>query len=232
MPNVQQSASVSVSRFQHRQSDPSGEGRLTERLAEVIPLPLKQSAGISGQAGLFERHLRAAVSELLHAEALQRNGAWLSGLLAPPRRREPNFQEYLPRLERGLLDSLREQPIEDGVTHPGEALLRRALRSYAAEVRAWLSEQTVSSVSRTFAERGSLLRLVGRMPRLQVAPWGYALVASVLKDADLEVRDAAVKALELWRGPAALKILETHVESERWLSDHLRRLVEELKREV
>jgi hypothetical protein len=57
------------------------------------------------------------------------------------------------------------------------------------------------------AERAPLLRLVGRMPRLQVAPWGFSLVATALKDEDLEVRDAAIKALELWRGPVALKIL-------------------------
>jgi len=227
MPNVQQSEAVS--RFQRRQGQPSGESRSTERLAEVISLPLKQSAGISGQADLFARHLVVAVSELLQAEALQRHREWLSGLISEPRRREPTFQEYLPRLERSLLDSLREQPVEDGVTHPGEAVLRTALRSYGAEVRAWLTDRVTS---RSSAERAPLLRLVGRMPRLQVAPWGFSLVATALKDEDLEVRDAAIKALELWRGPVALKILGEHVESERWLADHLRRVLEELKREV
>lgn len=227
MPSMQQSEALS-STFQRRQ-EPSGEARTTERLAEVIPLPLKQSAGVSAPADLFARRLVSALSGLLGAEALRSHKEWLSGMIAEPRRQEPPFEEYLPRLERTLLELLHDQPVEDGLTHPGEAVLRGALRNYAAEVRAWLAERTTSGSA---VERASLLRLIGRLPRLQAAPWGYDLVSSALKDDELEVRDAAIKAFELWRGQAALKILGQHVESEPWLADHLRRVVEELKREV
>ncbi len=116
------------------------------------------------------------------------------------------------------------------MTHPAEAVLPKgAPLLRRREGRAWLSTRLSE---KAVAERASLLLLLGRIPRLQVAPWGYSIAEVALKDTDLEVRDAAIKALELWRGVPALKILEGHAETERWLADHLRRVVEELKREV
>jgi hypothetical protein len=228
MHSVQQSEALSSATIQ-RQQEPSGRARTTEQLAEVTPLALQQSAGISAPADLFARRLASALPGLLGAEALRIHKEWLSGWFAQPRRQEPPFEDYLPRLESSLLESLREEPVEDGLTHPEEAILRKALYTYAAEVRAWLKQRTSSGLA---AKRAGLLRLVGRLSQLQAAPWGYALIANALNDQDLEVRDAAIKALELWRGPLALKILREHRESERWLADHLRRVVEELKREV
>jgi len=125
------------------------------------------------------------------------------------------------------LDALFEEaPVEDGYEHPAEEIIQRALLSEPG-MRSLI--QRLLSDSR-YRHRVALLRCVGRLPASTAASWALALVRGALADDDLETRDAAIRAIELWATPEAIQLLRQHNEPNPWLSDYARRVLAALAR--
>ena len=115
-----------------------------------------------------------------------------------------------------------EEPIEDGMEHPAERVLLDLARG--SGVAAILASRLREG---SYRHRAALLRCVGRLPVGLAGEWGIPLAAAMLEDRDIEIRDAAIRALELWGAPAATDALRVHSEKEpvKWLADYVRLVV-------
>lgn len=124
-----------------------------------------------------------------------------------------------------LVARLIDEPIEDGVSHPAEQLIAQALRDNARVCHDWISEALVEQY-RTHPSLGaSILRCVGRLRFEQVRGWGLRVVDDALGEQDVEVREAAVRALEAWGGTECLELLERHVDSVPWVNEYVRQVI-------
>lgn len=107
-----------------------------------------------------------------------------------------------------MLRHLRE-PIEDGVTHPAEAEVEW-LCTHTVGQR-WLNGVAQHYAEERPAELAVLLRCMGRLHPDTVGRWGYTFVSLWgFSHGSEEVRDAALRALERWGGPLAVKLLREH----------------------
>jgi hypothetical protein len=128
-------------------------------------------------------------------------------------------------LEEQILAALAEQPIEDGYTHPAEALLHQA-----SEARIATDEWVAAALSRGSHRslRPSLLVLVARVKLPESSHHRARILASWLKDAALEVRFACIQALELWADEKLVALAQKHRDSIGWLADYLARVVRDI----
>ena len=118
--------------------------------------------------------------------------------------------------------SLDEISIEDGVTHPAEGRLDEHVAAYGDE---GLREAVQSMDS---ARAADLLRLLGRTTAVG-AHLRTTLVAWGLASAKIEVRDAAVQAVENWGDVSLTAYLEAHEEPVGWLRSYSAQVVRDLR---
>ncbi|MCL1468472.1 hypothetical protein [Argonema galeatum] len=141
------------------------------------------------------------------------------------------FKEGYAREEfrRNLLRLLELEPIEDGYIHPAERILEDAWKKYRLVFPDWIQSVYIQSFNRSTISAG-ILRCVGRLPRELVHPWGLVMAIGGLSHFDIEVREAAVRALELWGGRESLYVLKTRVEVETvpWLVDYIKQVIEDI----
>lgn len=118
-------------------------------------------------------------------------------------------------------------PLEDGMGHPAEEIIREAL-GYREDqhVFEWLRILSLDATRPSFA--ASVLRCLGRQAHPGMGSWRAGLVCDGLAMDDVEIRDAAVQAAELWGGPDMQKILQAHSEPEPWLRDYIRDVIDDL----
>ncbi len=175
----------------HRPLPGTGRREPLARAPERISfgsIEVASSAGVTGLSSFSGRTSQAlldAVNSLLTSETLRRHREWWPTLLTV------SSPVDGPVLER-TLNELFEEPIQDGVTHSAERLVAQATRTSAGRRR--LSALLADS---GFAHRVGLLRCIGRIPVRDVAEWGVGRAAEALEDRSAEVRDAAIRALEL-----------------------------------
>lgn len=132
--------------------------------------------------------------------------------------RQEGVWESISVVTRELDDS----PIEDGTTHPAEALL-------ASHIAAFGESDLLAAVRALDApERAAAwIRLMGRMPRLEGA-LRRELACFGLKSASAEVRDATVQAMENWGDRDLARLLREHHDSVEWLQDYAARVAADL----
>ena len=75
----------------------------------------------------------------------------------------------------------------------------------------------------------SVLKSVGRLSVNEVNAWGSDLLEIALKNEDIEVRDAAIQALELWGTNSAVELLKSHNEIIPWLKDYISKVIRDLE---
>jgi len=127
-----------------------------------------------------------------------------------------------------LVAQLLDESIEDGVAHPAEVSINKAFhRSPSACL------QTLSQVLRdNYRDRPSLcasvLRCIGRMSFDQAGHWGLKTANEALYHNDVEIRDAAIRALEKWGGNESVRTLRQHRDSEDWLNDYVMQVILDL----
>lgn len=150
-----------------------------------------------------------------------------------------SFQDFEPaprltsslaqaRLESALRASFDADPLEDGISHPAEEIIAEALRSEEGQrVLEWVRAYSLSAVQSSFA--ASVLRCLGRQTEPGTTSWRAKLVLDGLAMDDLEIRDAAVQAAELWGDSSLIDVLESHSEPVTWLQDYISDVIDDLR---
>ena len=134
------------------------------------------------------------------------------------------------RFRNELIATLRDEPIEDGVAHPAELVIAKVLCKNPSACKNWLS-RALDEHQVTYASLGaSIVRCIGRLEYDQVGAWGMGVADDALRHGSVEVREAAVRALEAWGGRKALEILRNHHDKRPWLDDYVQHVIADLSR--
>ena len=131
------------------------------------------------------------------------------------------------RLEFRLRTAFDADPLEDGVSHPAERIVREALQSADDGSPIFAILRALSADAEHPGLSASVLRCLSRW-RPGTPAWRAGIVRSVLAADDVEMRDAAVQAAESWGGPEMRHVLRSHVETTPWLRVYLQEVVEDL----
>ena len=130
------------------------------------------------------------------------------------------------RLENRLRMAFEAEPLEDGIDHPAERIVDDALRSvHGRRVLAWLRALSVDVEHPDLA--ASVLRCLG-CRRPGTSAWRVEIVRSALAADDVEMRDAAVQAVESWGDLGMREVLSSHMEAVPWLRAYIEDVVEDL----
>jgi hypothetical protein len=146
-------------------------------------------------------------------------------VVADPAKSDQQFE----RLRGDLQMLIESEPMEDGIRHPMEQRLHRELSDNPG-----IAPSSIHELFHEWQERPSfaaaLLRGIGRCEASVVGQWGFDLASNALFHQDVEVRDAAVSALELWGGDQARQALQECLENEPvpYLARYMRQVVEDL----
>ena len=133
----------------------------------------------------------------------------------------------MKRLEDELRFAFEEDPLEEGIHHPAEEIIADALRrTENSNVLTWLKAFSLDSTRASLA--ASVLRCLGRQNHPATERWRVGLVRDGLVAEDVDIRDAAVQAAELWGDRGMRPILLAHSEPEPWLRDYVRDVAEDL----
>lgn len=134
------------------------------------------------------------------------------------------------RFRNELIAILRDEPIEDGVTHPAEAVIAGVLCKNTSACKNWLSRALEEHKVTHPSLAASIVRCVGRLEYVQVDAWGMGVADDALRHGSVEVREAAVRALEAWGGRKALEMLRNHHDKRPWLDDYVQDVIADLSR--
>jgi len=138
---------------------------------------------------------------------------------------EANFQ-------RELLYSIQTEPIEDGYIHPGEQVISKALHSFRKNAIYWI-QGIFHDNWRHPGVAAAILRLVGRLPAKIADPWAHILVINGIIHPRIEVRDAAIRAIELWDDPRFVDFLSARREEQvPWLAEYFDEVITDLKQKT
>ncbi len=142
----------------------------------------------------------------------------------PARERDATLGE---KLGTDLQMAFAAEPLEDGMPHPAEDMIREALQlADQWDVLNSLRAVVLDSDSSSFA--ASVLRCLGRQPFPGVPSWRADFVQSALASNSLELRDAAAQAAEQWGDSAMREVLEGHSEPVRWLRDYILEVIQDI----
>jgi hypothetical protein len=137
-------------------------------------------------------------------------------------------ERHYRRFRDALVCALDEDPIEDGMQHPADELIERALHTSGS--------RCIEELARAFREfytsrpvmSALILRCMARIDFADTGPQGLALAKRALSHDDVEMREAAIRAFENWGGFEALAILRQHYDHETWLREYVSRVIEDL----
>lgn len=148
----------------------------------------------------------------------------------------PNDHKYPPpvqddlthaQLESQLQNAFEREPVEDGILHAAENIIRDALRSpVRQEMLEHLRSLALNAKDPVVA--ASTLRCLGREREAGSASWRTELVRAALKADDLLMRDAAIQAAETWGDKEIVEILQGHTETDEWLRSYLENVIADL----
>jgi hypothetical protein len=139
-------------------------------------------------------------------------------------------QAFLQKeVEKELFALFESEQIEDGYSHPAEKFIESVCRKYRAVAGTLFQGIYLKNIKRA-AFIACLLRSVGRLKNELVAPWGMVLAISGLSHYSVEVRDAAVRVLEMWGGNESLSVLKIYadIETVAWLKAYIEQVIRDL----
>ena len=131
------------------------------------------------------------------------------------------------RLANKLHAEFEAEVLQDGERHPAEDLIQEALRtSQERVVLRWFETWAVDASQPSFA--ASVLRCLGRQGRFGTDSWRTELIRKALSVDDVDIRDAAVQAVESWEDQELIQVLRGHDEPEHWLKDYIQGVIFDL----
>ena len=130
------------------------------------------------------------------------------------------------QLEAALWNAFDAEPLEDGMTHPGEQIIAMAVQE-SGRALGWLRRLALTTTAPAFA--ASTLRCLCRID-VGTSEWRTRLVADVLASEDVQMRDAALQAAEEWGGVRLRELLESHLVNEPvdWLRQAMEDVVQSM----
>lgn len=144
-----------------------------------------------------------------------------------PNTRPGHQEDQSDKLERELALAFNVEPIEDGFTHSAEAILRDAIKTNHEGTLTWLINVMSRPSNTCFV--ASALKSLGRLE----VPFSDQSRARIIREAlqheDIEVRDAAVQAVELWDGAECVAALRWHTETVPWLRQYLDEVIKSIR---
>jgi hypothetical protein len=126
-------------------------------------------------------------------------------------------------VEREVANAMRmleDEPIEAGVVHAAEDVLRGLAQMAPTQLSAVLGRGIREAEPDVVA---GALQCLGRLGKLTL-PWGIELARVALTSNSPRVRGGAIKAIELWETPEAFSLLVQHEDPVPVLAAHARRL--------
>lgn len=138
---------------------------------------------------------------------------------------QDRFVKEIPR-------RLSEEPIEDGVTHSAESIINEALEDFGHKAHEWLQDVFETNFVHRPVVASGILRCVGRIDIAKVEHWGFTIASKGLKHDNIEVRDAAIRALEHWGSKKAVEHLRQYVISEPcdWLAQYAIGVIQDIEK--
>lgn len=195
-----------------------------ERINDTFTTPGTSSTSASDWN--ISRHLFVAHVDKDVREFVRR---YFMNLTASDTDREPSEEvssDVEQRFEQELLHLLMEEPVEDGYSHPAELVLDETLKANRNGAL-WVQTLFIEHHNNPAIATG-ILKCIGRLRCDLVEPWGPIMARTGLLEPSLEIRDAAVTALELWGGSESLEVLKNHMESTPWLARYIKQVIEDL----
>ena len=126
-----------------------------------------------------------------------------------------------------LYSAFEAEPLEDEMDHPADQIIANALPNTRDErILEQFGALCLDIERPSFAS--STLRCLGRQTDIGNAAWRAGLVRNALATDDIEIRDAAVHAAEFWGGAEIVYILISHNETEPWLRNYVREVIDHL----
>ena len=140
----------------------------------------------------------------------------------------PVSAERVPVYAKWILSAVEEEPVESGYVHGAEEILTRWEREDPEGLRDWLYSIVEGGAKPSMA--ASVLTCYGRIKEGEEIGWEVDLLRGALKHPDLEVREAAVRVLEIWGKPEVLPLLEEQEGEEpvEWLREYIGKVLEDL----
>ena len=128
-----------------------------------------------------------------------------------------------------LIESLESEPIEDGYPHSAERIIKDVLMRYKTTAADWIQSTYLKNIKRPTISAG-MLRCIGRLNHEMTTPWGLAMAISGLAHPEVEVREAAVRSLEMWGSEDSLEALKIFkdVEKVSWLRKYIEHVIVDL----
>ncbi len=143
-----------------------------------------------------------------------------------------DFKAAEEEFRQKLLLSFEWEPIEDGYSHPAEQIIEDALKRYKSGAINWIQAVYHGHTGRP-AIAANILRCIGRLDCNLIEPWGIEMATKGLSNPDVEIRDAAICAFEIWGGAESVATLKDHLKAETvpWLKDYIRWVIRDLSPE-
>ena len=146
---------------------------------------------------------------------------------APSTNPPGDIQAWVYKADMELHAAFETEPLEDGMYHKAEDIIGQVLQAGKdARILEWLRDFSLDDTQPVFA--ASVLRCLGRQEHLGTSSWRSELVRDALALDDVEIRDAAVQAAELWDDREILPVLKSHSEPEPWLRDYIFDVINDL----
>ena len=120
------------------------------------------------------------------------------------------------------------EPVEDGMDHEAERTLQNAFNEYSYdELLIWLLEFCSDSDHPVFAS--SVLRCLACIPLPGSKEWRITLIENALIQDDVEIREAAIQAVEHWEEIDLINLLQKHHDKDDWLDRYANSVVRAIK---
>jgi len=136
------------------------------------------------------------------------------------------------QLSMTILHLLEVEPIDDGYSHPAEEIIEKALKKHKTLAPTWIQAIYLKNFNRPAVAAG-ILRCIGRLKNDLVEPWGRSMAMRGLSHPAAEVREAAIRALEMWGGQESTEALKNHIDSEpvAWLKNYVNQVINDLTKQ-
>ena len=124
------------------------------------------------------------------------------------------------KLRDQIISEFDSEPIEDLVSHPVEEIISQTLKQDPL-----LAIDSILKIFKGFQSSPSILsgliRCLGRLEHSLLNDIAEKIALEGLGHADVEVRDATVRAIEYWEEKRAIDVLRRHREEVSWLADYI-----------